>query len=153
MAARQSVAERIPQHTQADDGTVAMPELNGHQSEPPPAADAEAQVIAEIKTMAKSVQVVERVNDGTTPFEQESHTLMLKSVDKITEQWIDELVALRKNSQIIEQMVIEQATKVKEELTKLHLLGVQAMREAQRGHEVLQHLGEEIETMMAERAA
>ena len=96
--------------------------------------------------------MLERVRDPDASFEQKTHTLMLESVDKITQAWVEELLALRRNSEGIEQMVVEQAAKVKSEMTKLHLLGVQAMREAQRGHDVLQHLGEQINTMMEARA-
>ena len=110
-------------------------------------------IVNEITEMAVKIQqpltVLERVRDaGDASFEQKTHTLMLESVDKITGQWVDELIALRDNTKIIEQMVIEQASKVKSELTKLHLLGVQAMREAQRGHDVLQSLGNELDAMM-----
>jgi hypothetical protein len=101
----------------------------------------------------KSVAVVDRVSDGGVPFDQKTHTLMLESVDRITQQWVGELNRVRDNSKIIEQMVISQAAKSKEELTKLHLLGTQAMKEAQRGHEVLEHLAEEIDGMMAENGA
>lgn len=115
-----------------------------------------ATTIDELSEMASKIQqpltVLERVRDPGASFEQKTHTLMMESVDKITTQWVDELIAVRDNSKIIEQMVIEQATKVKSELTKLHLLGAQAMREAQRGHEVLQQLGTELDAMMAERA-
>ena len=76
---------------------------------------------------------------------------MLELVDRITQHWVDELNNVRDNSKIVEQMVISQAAKTKEELTKLHLLGTQTMREAQRGHEVLEHLAQEIEGMMAEQ--
>ena len=96
--------------------------------------------------------MIERmVSDSATPFEQKTHTLMLESVDKITQQWVDEMISLRDNTKIIEQMVIAQAAKTKDELTRLHLLGVQAMRETQRGHQVIQQLGEELDAMMAQR--
>ena len=39
------------------------------------------------------------------------------------------------------------------EEVKLHLLGTQAMKEAQRGHEVLEHLAEQIDGMMAEHGS
>ena len=103
-----------------------------------------------IASQANSAAVAARVS-STTAFEHHAHELMIGSVDKITQEWVDEMTSLRKNSEAIEQMVIEQATKVKSELTKLHLLGVQAMRESQRGHELLQHLGDEIDAMMNAR--
>ena len=95
---------------------------------------------------------LERVDDRERPFEQKAHTLMLESIDRITQQWVGELGQVRDNTQTIEEMVLAQAAKVKEEITKLHLLGVQAMKEAHRGHEVTQYLGEQLETMMTGHA-
>ena len=101
----------------------------------------------------KAPAVVERVKDRGGHFEQKAHTLLVESVDKMTQQWVDELVALRANSKTIEQMVIEQSAKVKHELTRLHVLGAAAMREAERGHRVLQNMGDELDDMLADRAA
>jgi hypothetical protein len=132
-----------------------MTQTNGHDHDITAKTATLDDTIADIKSLAQQIPntVVERVpENGRLPFDQRTHDLMIESVDRITTQWIDELVALRKNSEIIEQMVIEQATKVKGELTKLHLLGAQAMREAQRGHDVLQRLGEELDAMMSGHA-
>jgi len=131
-----------------------MTQSNGHEVHFKPAT--EEALIDDIKEMASKIRqpltVLEKVRDPDASFEQKSHTLMLESVDKITQAWVDELIALRDNSKVIEEMVKEQADKVKSEMTRLHLLGVQAMREAQRGHEVLQNLGNELDAMMTERA-
>ena len=132
-----------------------MTETNGHDTTATALSNTEDEVINDIRELAQKIQqptVLERVRDPDASFEQKTHTLMLESVDKITQAWVEELLALRRNSEGIEQMVVEQAAKVKSEMTKLHLLGVQAMREAQRGHDVLQHLGEQINTMMEARA-
>ena len=132
-----------------------MTQGNGHDTTAT-ALSAEDDVANDIRELAQRIQqpisVLERVRDPDASFEQKTHTLMLESVDKITQAWVEELLALRRNSEGIEQMVVEQAAKVKSEMTKLHLLGVQAMREAQRGQDVLQHLGEEISTMVEARA-
>ena len=132
-----------------------MTETNGHDTTATALSNTEDEVINDIRELAQKIQqptVLERVRDPDASFEQKSHTLMLESVDKITQAWVDELIALRDNSKVIEEMVKEQADKVKSEMTRLHLLGVQAMREAQRGHEVLQNLGNELDAMMTERA-
>ena len=130
---------------------------NGQAQQEPPAeggtpevvTDSETKAIEEIRTMAGNLQasVVERVLDKGAPFEQQTHSLMLESIDRITQQWVSELVHFRDNSAAMEQMVIAQAAKVKDEITKLHLLGVQAMKEAQRGHDVLAKLAEELNTV------
>ncbi|MBT1509488.1 hypothetical protein KIP88_03140 [Bradyrhizobium sp. SRL28] len=131
-----------------------MTQSNGHAVHFQPAS--EEALVNDIKEMAAKIRqpltVLEKVRDPDASFEQKSHTLMLESVDKITSAWVDELVSLRDNSKVIEEMVKEQADKVKGEMTRLHLLGVQAMREAQRGHEVLQNLGNELDAMMAGHA-
>ena len=114
--------------------------------------------IDDIKAMAdqireKSVSVVDRVSDDGVPFDQKTHTLMMESVDRITQQWVGELNNVRDNSKAVEQMVIAQAARAKDELTKLHLLGVQAMKEAARGQEVVRHLGDELDAMMSQHGA
>lgn len=129
-----------------------MTQTNGHDQEAQ--TNLEANVEGEIAELAARIQqpvtVLEKVRDPDASFEQKSHALMLESVDKITNQWVAELNNVRDNMHSIEQMVIAQAAKTKEELTKLHLLGVQAMREAQRGHEVALQLGRELQSMMGE---
>jgi len=94
--------------------------------------------------------LIERVRDTGSPFEQKSHTLMLESVDKITQQWISELVNIREANQAVEQMVIQQAAVLKDQITKLHLLGMQAMKEAQRGLEFHTQLGNQLDELMGE---
>jgi hypothetical protein len=127
-----------------------MTESNGHDI-----SNAEATAIDDIKAMAgqiKSSAVVERVREDCLPFDQATHTLMMESVDRITQQWVGELNHVRDNTKVVEQMVISQAARAKDELTKLHLLGVQAMKEAARGQEVVRHLGDELDAMMSEHA-
>jgi hypothetical protein len=112
--------------------------------------------IDEIRAAADQVRdhqltVIERVaSDGTLPFEQKSHDLMIKSVDRIAQEWVAELHRVRENTKIVEQMVIEQVTAVKNALTKLHLLGAQTMREAERGQNVVEQLADELDAMMGQ---
>ena len=106
------------------------------------------------QTREHQLTVVEHVaSDGSLPFEQKSHDLMIKSVDKIAQEWVTELIRVRKNTEIIEQMVIEQVTAVKNAITKLHLLGAQTMKEAERGHDVVEQLAEQLDTMMGHTSA
>jgi hypothetical protein len=124
-----------------------MTHLNGHTGDGPSIEEA----IEGLHAMTtKGPSVIERApNDGTLPFEQKAHDLMIETIDRITTQWVDELVRVRDNTKLIEKMVIEHAGKVKDELTKLHLLGARAMGEARRGQEVLSRLGEELDVMIA----
>jgi hypothetical protein len=107
-------------------------------------------VASETTDREQARALVERVKDTGSPFEQKSHTLMLESVDKITQQWIAELGNIREANQTIEQMVIEQAATLKDAITKLHLLGMQAMKEAQRGRDFHTQLGNQLDAMMVE---
>lgn len=124
---------------------------NGHSNYEPVDLEAEAAIegLKEVASQAAKLSVIERAPDeGTTPFEQKTHDLMLQSVDRIAHQWVEELKRFRDNTVGIEKLVIEHAGKAKDELTRLHLLGVKAMGEARRGHEVLSRLGDEIESMI-----
>jgi hypothetical protein len=149
----------VPQESDTQ-ATVGPGFSNGQAHSEPPAeaetpevvTDSEATAIEEIRSIAGQLQasVVERVIDNGAPFEQQAHSLMLESIDRITQQWVSELVHFRNNSDAMEAMVIAQAAKVKHEITKLHLLGVQAMKEAKRGHEVLAKLADEMQAVVTE---
>ena len=126
-------------------------QVNGH-GQGFSASDSEELVVADIKEIAKSLSVVERVAaDGSLPFEQKSHDLMIRSVDKVAQEWIAELKRVSDNTKILEGMVLEQVTIVKSALTKLHLLGAHTMREAERGHDVVHQLADELDTMMGQQ--
>jgi hypothetical protein len=73
---------------------------------------------------------------------------MLKSVDRIADQWIDQLKHVRDNTQAVEQMVLSAITRVKHSITELHLLGTAVMLEAKRGEEVCTELADKIEQAM-----
>ena len=134
-----------------------MAQVNGHDANQQHSTDEEAaiteirELASRMKTVGDSVSVLERVKGDDLPFEQKTHTLMLEGIDKITTQWIGQLDHVRQNTHIVEKMVVAQAAKVKSEITKLHLLGVQAMKEAERGDEVTRSLGEQIDAMMEEQ--
>jgi hypothetical protein len=131
-----------------------MTEMNGHDTK----KTSEETAIEDIKAAAAQVRehqmsVIERVpEDGSAPFDQKAHDLMITSVDKIAQHWISELSNVRDNTKVLEQMVIEQVTVVKNALTKLHLLGAQTLREAERGHDVIGQLADELDAMMGRYA-
>lgn len=126
-----------------------MPQqANGHDASS--LIDEIGELVSAIPDREQARPLVERVRDAGSPFEQKSHSLMLESVDKITQQWIGELANIREANQNIEQMVIAQAAVLKESITKLHLLGMQAMKEAQRGRDFHTQLGTQLDEMMGE---
>ena len=133
-----------------------MAQTNGHDydvlNNPEATLDTAVNDIRRLASQVReqSVTVRERVADHGLPFDQKGHTLMMESVDRITQHWVSELNHVRENTMAVEQMVISQAAKAKDELTKLHLLGMQAMKEAQRGQEVVQRLGDELDSMLSQ---
>ena len=133
--------------TMTEDNTMAQ-QANGHDASD--LIDEIGELVESIPDREQARPLIERVRDTGSPFEQKSHTLMLEAVDKVTQQWIGELVNIREANQAVEQMVVQQAALLKEQITKLHLLGMQAMKEAQRAHDFHNQLGTQLDAMMGE---
>lgn len=99
----------------------------------------------------ESIRVIEKSDDDGKPsFEQTSHDLLVRGVEKIANQWVGELQRVRDNTKVIEQLIQDNVTAVTNAITKLHLLGKQAMIEAERGHQVNDQLATELDRMMQE---
>jgi hypothetical protein len=114
---------------------------NGH-------ALALADVDREIRKLAgMAPQIIELGVPSVNPFEQKAHDLMHETIDKVCADWVHQLKLVRENSQRLEQLVLEQATKVKSNITQLYSLGKAAAAEARRGEEVNQRLMREIESL------
>lgn len=110
--------------------------------------------LARLAAREPSMTVIESVpDDGRPTFEQASHDLLLKGLDKIADQWVGELGRVRDNTKVIEQLILTEVTAVKTAVTRLHLLGKQAMIEAERGHQVNDKLGAELDRLMQEHHA
>jgi hypothetical protein len=102
------------------------------------------QQIRQITAAAESPRVLELGTPSSEPFEQRAHDLMHESIDQLCADWVHQLELVRQNSERIEQLVLEQAAKVKSDLTQLYLLGKAAAAEAQRGDQVNQKLAREL---------
>lgn len=124
-----------------------MTDINGHRSYPEVAAE-----LLELAAQrnAHAIQVHERTPPSLDPFDQEAHDLLLKSIDQITTDWINQLEHVRQNSKTVEQMVLERAAKVRSDITALYLLGAAAQAEAKRGNEVNARLTDELDKLMEE---
>jgi Mg2+ and Co2+ transporter CorA len=96
-----------------------------------------------------AVAVIEEPEHDLAPFEQQSHTFLLESIDQLAQAWVDELKQLRDNTKTIEQLVLSAVGKTKHDLTELHLLGAQVLKEAQRGEEVCVDLTKKLDRLMA----
>ena len=82
-----------------------------------------------------SMPIHERIANADLPFSQKTHTLLLESVDQLAQQWINEIATVRSNTLEVENLLLAQLAKVKDHLTRLHLLGAMAAKEAERGRD------------------
>jgi hypothetical protein len=113
--------------------------------------EAEQQAVSDIRDKMirdNPLRVVEAVDDAMPAFEQESHTLMLAAIDKVAIGWVNELKRIREQTVALEAMVIAQCDRTKSEITKMHMLGVQTLREADRTQEVNRSIAAELDRMM-----
>jgi len=79
------------------------------------------------------------------PITDQVHSLMLDSVGKIADQWIEQLRIVRENTLTLETQILACVTKTKSDITTLHALGTQVAEEARRGQEVCRQLSDSIE--------
>jgi hypothetical protein len=93
------------------------------------------------------------IADVAAPFSQREHELLLKSVDHVANDWVTQLQQVRHNSEALEQMVLQRASKLKADLTQLFLLGGAVVCEAKRGSDVNAKLTDEIEKLTEGHAA
>jgi len=96
-----------------------------------------------VETAAK-LTLIEALQPEIAPFTDQVHTLMLESVARIADQWIEQLTILRKNCDALEAQIIASVGKTKADLTLLHELGAKVAAEAQRGQDVCRQLSDGI---------
>ena len=90
------------------------------------------------------VDLIEAVRPDIAPFEDQVHTLMLDSVSKIADQWIEQLKVLRENTVALENHILASVAKTKGDISALHELGTQVAAEARRGQEVCRQLSDSV---------
>jgi hypothetical protein len=93
----------------------------------------------------------ERPPPSIDPFDQQAHDMLLRSIDQVASDWVAELDHVRKNSEAVEQLVMQRAAKVKADITALYLLGHAALAEAKRGDDVNAKLTGELEKLAEQR--
>lgn len=133
-----------------------MTEINGNDKHPLDLDAAAEQVRREMQQLAArepSIRVQESLTPSATPFDQTAHDLMIKGVDQVANDWVNELAHVRENSKKVEQLVLERAAKVKADITALYLLGNAALAEAKRGDDVNERLAGELDKLAEDRAA
>jgi hypothetical protein len=131
-----------------------MTELNGVPQHPVDSDEAAEMVRREMEQLvarAPSIQVQESLPPSATPFDQKAHDLMIKGIDQVATDWVGELQHVRENSKKVEQLVLERAAKVKNDITALYLLGNAALAEAKRGDDVNERLSAELDKLAEDR--
>ena len=89
--------------------------------------------------------LIEAVQPEIAPFTDQVHTLMLESVSKIADQWIEQLKIVRDNTIVLENQIVACVGKTKADITTLHELGAKVAEEAKRGQDVCKQLSDSIE--------
>jgi hypothetical protein len=133
-----------------------MTEMNGNDKHPLDLDAAAEQVRREMQQLTArepSIRVQESLTPSATPFDQKAHDLMIKGVDQVANDWVNELAHVRENSKKVEQLVLERAAKVKADITALYLLGNAALAEAKRGDDVNERLAGELDKLAEDHAA
>jgi hypothetical protein len=128
-------------------------EKNGHPSTPFEKVEHEIRALAgaEPSHRTEPPQQIALIPQETTQHPDEMHDLMHKTVDKVCDDWVAELKRVRENSERVEQLVLEQAAKVKEEISQLFVMKGIAAEEARRGDEVNQRLMSELTALQNKR--
>lgn len=89
--------------------------------------------------------IITNGNGSASP--ERMHELLNASIEKIATGWIDQLVALRKNTEQLEGLLIAHVSATKANISRLHELGEQVAAEAERGRQVCAQLAEGIEQL------
>ena len=91
------------------------------------------------------IALIEANRPEIAPFGDQVHNLLLESVGKIADQWIEQLTLLRKNADALEAQIIAAVAKTKADISSLHDLGMKVAAEARRGQEVCKQLSDGVE--------
>jgi transcriptional regulator len=85
--------------------------------------------------------------EQATPMPDQIHTLLLDSVGKIADQWIEQLKLLRDNADALEAQIVSYVGKTKADISALHDLGTKVAAEARRGQDVCKQLRDSVERL------
>ena len=104
-------------------------------------------IIEQTYNSQKNHELIEGMKPDIAPFEDQVHTLLLDSVGKIADQWIEQLKLLRENADALEAQIVAYVGKTKSDISALHDLGTQVAAEAKRGQDVCKELRESVERL------
>jgi hypothetical protein len=119
---------------------------------PDPLVDGIADLVRRSEQRAEAKPAM-TLRDVAVPFAQHGHDLLLESVDKVATDWVDQLKNVRRNSEELEQLVLQRVSKLKSDLTQLFVLGSAVVSEAKRGGEINDKLTHEINKLAEEHPA
>ena len=91
--------------------------------------------------------IIEALLADTAPVPDQIHTLLLDSVGRIADQWIEQLKLLRDNADALEAQIVAYVGKTKADISALHDLGTQVAAEARRGQDVCKKLRDSVERL------
>ena len=89
--------------------------------------------------------LIEAVQPEIAPFTDQVHSLMLDSVSRIADQWIEQIKISHDNLAALENQIIACVAKTKSDISLLHDLGQKVSEEAKRGQKFCQELSDSIE--------
>ena len=99
---------------------------------------------------ASKLALIEAVQPDIAPFNDQVHSLMLDGINKVAEQWVEQINIQRKNLDALEAQIIASVAKTKSDVTAFYSLGTKAAEEARRGQDVCRQLSEGIEKITGE---
>jgi hypothetical protein len=101
----------------------------------------------------RAIRDVQRISAGqaeptqvttVSPFGQEEHDRLVHVIGEVATNWVEQLKTQREKSEALEQLVLERAAHVRDEITRLYMLGHAAMLEAKRAADINETLKREL---------
>jgi hypothetical protein len=122
------------------------------QRAPDPLVDGIADLVRRSDQRAETKPAM-TMADVAAPFAQHSHDVLLESVDEVAADWVNQLKNVRRNSENLEQLVLQRVSKLKSDMTALFVLGSAVVSEAKRGGEINDKLTHEINKLAEEHTS
>lgn len=95
--------------------------------------------------MDQAPEHIELIKPEIAPFTDQVKTLLLDSISKVADQWIEQLNIIRDNANTLEKQILECVGRTKNDIGVMYDLGVRVTHEAKRGQEVCAELIDGIE--------
>jgi hypothetical protein len=96
----------------------------------------------------KDMEEITPMKNTEEPPMSPTHTGLLVELENIERTWIEQLREVRESTLVVERQAIACVARVKDDISRLHLLGRQLTKEAARGKQLCQALSNNINRMM-----